>query len=405
MSSIPRRKFLGRKILALGATAFAAAIGTLPATAQSPSVKVGVVLPLSGPNAQFGQNSRNGIEMALERINAAGGIKGLNGAKLELVYADVPAPGGAAAATQRLVSQDKVVAVVGAFASGITLAVSEVTERAGVPLITHSFADQITERGYRHVFQVSPKASTFGQEQLLQAYKIAAAAGVKVRNIAIMYEDTAYGTGQAKGLREAAKLAGITVSMDEAYPLGITDVTPMINRLRTSDAQIVFPISYLNDSLLIIRTMRQQRINTPAVGGAAGYVIPDFKAGLGEFAEGVFSVAPANYDAIPDIAAAYKGRHGVFMAHEAIMYGAALEHVAEALNKSASRDPSKVRDAIAELKHCEGFAKGIPGGCTAFNARGLTTTAFPIFVQWRGNDLVTVFPPEVAKSKPIWPKD
>lgn len=388
-----------------GLVAFVSVMAWSSALAQAPTVKVGIVLPLSGPNAQFGQNSRAGIEMALERINKAGGIASLNGAKLELVYADVPAPGAAAAATQRLVSQDKVVAVVGAFASGITLAVSEVTERAGVPLITHSFADQITERGYRNVFQVSPKASEFGRDQLMHAFRIAATGGVAVKNIAIMYEDTAYGTGQAKGLREAAKMAGITVSMDEAYPLGITDVTPMINRLRSSGAQIVFPISYLNDSLLIIRTMRQQRINTPAVGGAAGYVIPDFKAGLGEFAEGVFSVAPANYDAIPDIAAEYKNKYGVFMAHEAIMYGAALEHIAASLKKSGSRDLAKLRDEIAGLKYCEGLAKGIPGGCTWFNAKGLTQSASPIFVQWRGNDLVTVYPPEYAKAQPVWPKD
>jgi len=106
-----------------------------------------------------------------------------------------------------------------------------------------------------------------------------------------MYEDTAYGTSQAVGLRNGAKKAGVEIVMDDAYPLGITDVTPLINKLRASGAQAVFPVSYLNDSLQIIRVMRQQGIPIPAIGGAAGYVIPDFEKGLGEYAEGVLSIS------------------------------------------------------------------------------------------------------------------
>ena len=94
-----------------------------------------------------------------------------------------------------------------------------------------------------------------------------------------MYEDTAYGTAQANGLRAGAKAANVEIVMDDAYPLGITDTTPLINKLRGSGAQAVFPVSYLNDSLLIIRTMRQQQLTIPAIGGAAGYVIPDFEKG------------------------------------------------------------------------------------------------------------------------------
>ena len=111
-----------------------------------------------------------------------------------------------------------------------------------------------------------------------------------------MYEDTAYGVAQSRGLRRAAKDAGVEVVMDEPYPLGITDATSLVDKLRASGAQAVFPVSYLNDSLFIIRAMRQQRINIPVIGGAAGYIIPDFKKGLGEFAENVLSISPTNYD-------------------------------------------------------------------------------------------------------------
>ncbi|HEV7820307.1 MAG TPA: ABC transporter substrate-binding protein, partial [Burkholderiales bacterium] len=271
------------------------------------AVNVGVVLPLSGANAQFGINSRNGIELVADQINKAGGIKALGGATIELVVADATStPTTAATVAQRLVTQNRVTAILGAFVSSLTIAISEVTERRDIPLLTMSFADQITGRGFKNIFQVVAKASVIGAAQFENTLAIAQAAGTKLERIAIMYEDTAYGTSQAVGLRNGAKKHDVQIVMDDAYPLGITDVTPLINKLRASGAQAVFPVSYLNDSLQIIRVMRQQGISIPAIGGAAGYVIPDFEKGLGEHAEGILSIDTSNYDLAPEPAKAFR---------------------------------------------------------------------------------------------------
>lgn len=396
-----RGEMMRRKLM-LAAAAFVAATGTgLCGARAADPVKIGVLVPLSGPTSQFGINVRNGVELALEDVKAAGDIKSL-GADVQLVYADVPAPNAAAAAVQRLVSQDKVVGIIGSFVSSTTLAASEVTERLGIPMITHSFADQITGRGYKYIFQVSNKASTIGQKQFDYAVEIARRAGKPITKAAILYEDTAYGTAQAKGLRDAAVAAKIPVVLDESYPLNVTDAAPLVNKIRASGADLIFPVSYFNDALMIIRTMKQQKLDIPTVGGAAGYIVPDFKKGLGEFTEGVFSIAPANYDNAPEIAARYKTKHGVFMAHEALMYGAAFQHMVKAIDEAKSRDPDKIRDAIAKLRKCDGFSAGLPGGCTAFDANGLTSVAYPIFVQWKGEDIATVYPPEAAKAPPVW---
>ena len=118
--------------------------------AQPAAINIGVIVPLSGANAQFGVNSRNGIELVADEINAAGGIKALGGAKLNLVVGDATSnPATAAIAAQRLITQNDVTAVFGAFASSLTLAISEVTARANIPLLTMAFADQITARGLR----------------------------------------------------------------------------------------------------------------------------------------------------------------------------------------------------------------------------------------------------------------
>ena len=149
--------------------------------AQSPAVNIGVIQPLSGANAQFGIISRNGIEFVADAINAAGGIKALGGAKINLVVSDATSnPTIASTAAQRLITQNQVTAILGAFASSLTLAISEVTARADIPFLTASFADEITGRGLESVFKVTAKASIIGRAQVDYTLAIAEAAGSKI---------------------------------------------------------------------------------------------------------------------------------------------------------------------------------------------------------------------------------
>jgi branched-chain amino acid transport system substrate-binding protein len=372
-------------------------------SAQPAAINIGVVVPLSGANAQFGVNSRNGIELVADEINAAGGIKALNGAKINLVVSDSTSnPATASTIARRLITQNEVTAILGAFASSLTLAISEVTAQADIPFLTMAFADEITGRGLESVFQVTPKASVTGRAQVNYTLAIAEAAGSKIEKIAIMYEDTAYGIAQSRGLRRAAKDANIEIVMDEAYPLGITDATPLIEKLHASRAQAVFPVSYLNDSLFIIRTMRQQRMTIPAIGGAAGYVIPDFAKGLGEFAEDVLSISPSNYDLAPVLTDPFRKRFGYFMVHEAIEHAVALEVLVQAIERAKSAKPKAVTEALHGVRFEGGWTKAMPGGAVQFDQTGLNTLAVPVMVQWRSKELVTVWPRDVARASPRW---
>ena len=395
---------LNRRAMLTGTAAYLAAPWIVSAArAEPPPVNVGVIMPLSGPNAQFGINSRNGVELAADEINKAGGIAELGGAKINLVVADATStPTTAGTVAQRLITQQDITAVLGAFASSLTLAISEVTERRDIPLLTMSFADQITGRGYKNIFQVVAKASVIGKAQFEYTAAIAQAAGAKIDKVAIMYEDTAYGTAQANGLRAGAKAANVELVMDDAYPLGITDTTPLINKLRASGAQAVFPVSYLNDSLLIIRTMRQQKVTMPAIGGAAGYVIPDFEKGLGEFAENVLSIAPANYDLAPELTERFRKRFGYFMVHEALEHAVCLEVLVQAIKKAKSAKAEEVAAALRGARFTGGWINGMTGGAVQFDQAGLNVLSVPLMVQWHGKDIVTVWPKEIAKSTPVW---
>ncbi len=405
MESGSARNGLNRRQALLGAAAGALASPFVlrSAAAQGKAINVGVIMPLSGANAQFGINSRNGVELVADEINAAGGIKALGGARINLIVADsTSTPTTAGNVAQRLLTQNDVVAIIGAFASSLTLAISEVTERRGVPLLTMSFSDKITGRGFKNIFQVVAKASTIGKAQFDGTVDIASAAGQKLEKVAIMYEDTAYGTSQAGGLRAAAKAAGVEVVMDEAYPLGITDVVPLINKLRASGAQAVFPVSYLNDSLQIIRAMRQQKVDIPAIGGAAGYVIPDFEKGLGPLAENILSISPANYDLDPSLTDRFRKRYGYFMVHEALEHAVCMDVLAQSMEIGKSTKPDDLRRVLHDTRFDTGWAKAMTGGAVKFDETGLNTLSVPVMVQWRGKELVTVWPSQYARGKAVW---
>jgi branched-chain amino acid transport system substrate-binding protein len=397
-----RRAFL--KSLA-GAGALSAGATALPAFGGAKPVNIGVILPLSGANAQFGINSRNGIELAADGINAAGGVKALGGAKINLVVADATSsPDSAAAAAERLVAGNGVTVVIGAFASSLTIAILDVTEPRGIPLLTMSSADQITGGRFKNVLQVVPKASLIGNAQLAYTLELSETfGGARIDKIAIMYEDTAYGTATSKGIRTAAKNAGIAVVMDDPYPLGITDATPLIARLRSSGAEAVYPVSYLNDSMLIIRTMRQQGVAIPAIGGSAGYVIPDFERALGPFAEGVLSISTANYDLAPELADRFRQRFGYFMVHEAFENAVCLDLAVQAVERAGSTKPEDVAAALRGARFDTGLARTMTSGAVQFNKAGLNTLAVPVMVQWQNGNLATVWPQEFARARAAWP--
>jgi branched-chain amino acid transport system substrate-binding protein len=265
-----------------------------------------------------------------------------------------------------------------------------------------STADEITGRGLESVFQVVAKGSVSGKAQIDYTLAIASAAGSRIEKIAIMYENSAFGVAQSRGLRRAAKDANIEVAMDEPYPLGITDATPLIDKLRASGAEAAFPLSYLNDSLFIVRTMRQQRITIPVIGGSAGYVIPDFEKGLGEFAEDVLSISASNYDLAPVLTDTFRKRFGSFMVHEAIESAVTLDVLVQSIERAKSAKPKAVIEALHGARFEDGWAKAMPGGAVQFDQNGSNTLSVPIMVQWRNKELVTVWPKAVAKASPVW---
>src|SRR5256714_13713265 len=206
--------------------------------AQQPSeVKVGLLVPVSGLYARPGTVMREGAEMAVDHINAQGGIKSLGGAKLKLVVLDSgDTTEKAKNAAQRMVAQETdLVAASGAYLSSFTLAVTEVTERAQLPWLTLSYSDLITNRGFKYVFQTSPTADRQAAETVPAALDLAEkAAGKRPKTVGILMDNTASPVSFAKPLREGGlEKLGLKLVVDPIFTPPLSDATPLIDKVRS----------------------------------------------------------------------------------------------------------------------------------------------------------------------------
>jgi branched-chain amino acid transport system substrate-binding protein len=391
-----RRDFLTKSAggaLAVGALA---ALG-IPRTSRAAElVNIGGLYPVTGSFAQIGQGCVNAAKLAVQMVNDAGGIKSLGGAKLNLIVSDVQSDTTVTRTeTDRLISGYKLSAVHGCFASALTLIASEVAERAKVPLLTGSSSDLLNQ-GRHYTFTPFARASQFAQAQLRMAKLVS-----DKPKVAVIFENTAFGTATSKGLREQAAGEGAEIVLFEPYSAGFADASPLINKVKASGANMLFPVSYLNDLILIIRAIKQVGLEIAINGGSGGFVIPDFYKNVGNLAEGLLGVAHWNHD-IDDNArtvnAAYQKLHGEFLFEYAGGLVAQTFMIADALERAASTNPEKVRDALAALDVSAGYAAMGPGGRVKFGPDGQNIYAHPVGVQWQHADLATVFPKEDARA-------
>ncbi len=379
--------------------------GQAGATGETKEVNIGVVLPLTGALAQFGQNSRRGIELAAQMINDAGGIKSMNGAKIKLNFADATSdPTRAASVTEQFLSSgNRPVAMIGAYASSLTVTVSQVTERAKMPLLTTSFSDQLTERNFKYIFRIPPKASDVGAAQLNYAIAIAKDAGITPKKVAIAFTNDAYGSSQAEGLKGAAEKAGLDVALYEPYDKTITNATPLARKITGAKADILFPVSYLTDGVLIVRALKTSGSEVPVVGGVGGFITPNFKQNLGDAVNGILSVDTSSPDAYGEIGKMYREKFDTFMPQEAHDNAAALSIIAQALEANPTTDGSKLGETLHSEDFDEGIAAQMPGGHVKFDEAGNNTAISPVMVQWQNGELVTVWPKEESKTQAKWP--
>ncbi len=371
-----------------------------PALAQD-TIKVGIVLPLTGEQAKFGEIEKQSFDLALEEINAAGGI---NGKKLEfLIEDDTGRPDVGRSVGEKLITKDQVVMLGGGYASSTTYAVAGVAQQNRIPfLINTGSADDITEKKWDYIFRLNPPVSEYGSgvESFL-------AEVVKPKTAVILHENTMFGTQGAKAFQKACDKLGIKVLMTEGYEAGGIDFKPLLIKVKEANPDIVYMISYVMDAGLLMRQSRELKL-TPKlfIGGAAGFTLPEFVKNAGKASENVISATlwhqvlplPGAMEYFEKFKAKYNKDADY---HGAEAYSAAYV-IADALKRAKSMKPDDIKQALKETDMMTVFGpvKFVSYGKKT-NQNKLTTYV----VQWQDGKLRLIWPANLAKVKYVYPVD
>jgi branched-chain amino acid transport system substrate-binding protein len=400
--------------LALGALA-SPGLGGRMARAQSKSVKMAMIAPLSGPWARQGQLLRQGADMAIDEINKGGGIKTLGGAKFELVVADAgDSTEKAKNAAQRLIAdQPDLIGGFGSWLSSFTLAVTEVTERAQLPWLTLSYSDAITNRGFKFIFQTSPTADWQASQTLPTALKLAEeATGKRPKTIGIIQDNTASPTSFGKQMREGGGLdkVGLKAVVDQIFTPPLSDATPLVDKVRSAKPDFLLLLtSAMPDCKLVLEKLDEFKLGkgkVPLVGNGAPFGSPELLTTIGpELLEGLlFSVANWPLKGQEEFIETFKKRtREPFATQDALCAYGHTWILKEALETAGAADKLKVADAIRKMNLTTGPAARSFPGPIRFDEKGRRQEVPMIFAQWQKGVPVTVYPEDRAQAKPFWP--
>jgi branched-chain amino acid transport system substrate-binding protein len=345
----------------------ALALTVVPAIAQEP-IRIGVLLPLTGPFAKNGIENWEAMQIARDMINERGGV---NGRKIEYLQGDATNPNAAISETERLITNEKIKITTGSFASPIAIAVSQAAERQGVfHWETTGAAEIITRRGFKHTFQVGAPARKYGQaavdfvaDDLSKRLK----KPLSDLRIALLWENRAFGKSVGDGIRAYSETKGIKLVYDEGYDQFATDMTPIVQKLKDVKPDILIAISFPNDAILFQRKAKEFDFNVAAfIGVSAGYSSPDLRASIGDMVNGIF-VADFPPKVNPSVlrpetrkvAEEFYKRYETKMkrppaGHAAAGFSAIWALFTEVLPKAKTYEPDELREIAVKLDLPEG---------------------------------------------------
>jgi branched-chain amino acid transport system substrate-binding protein len=410
---------ISRRNVLLGATA-AAALGPIASRADTPEVAIGVIYPLSGSSAQIGVDAQKAFETAAEIINkdydfklplAKGeGLPSLGGAKVKLVFADHQAdPQKGRAETERLITQEKVCAVVGTYQSAVAVTVSQTCERYQVPFLSaDNSSPSLHRRGLKYYFRASPHDEMFSKA-MFDFFDAQRKKGQKIETLALFHEDTIFGTDSANAQTKLASERGYKIVSDIKYRANSPSLTAEVQQLKAADADVLMPSSYTTDAILLVKTMAELGYKPKNIMAQdAGFSEKATYDAVGDKLEGVISRGSFSLDLAEKrpmvglINEMFKAKSGKDFNDYTSRQFMGLILMAEAVNRAKSTDGDKIRESLA--------ATDMPGDITImpwkrikYDEMGQNNDADPVLLQYLGGKFVTIAPEQVAVSEAVWP--
>src|SRR5690242_19717665 len=392
----------------LKAAGAAAVVAAAPAVgrAQGKEVKLGYILPVTGPLAFEAQLALNGLLLAVDEVNAAGGIKSLGGAKLTLLPGDTQQKvelGNSEAA--RLMDQG-VSALIGPFSSLVAYSVRQLTEKSKTPfMLLAAVADNLTEGGLHYVFRVQPNGKAMATMTMNNMFEMAKASSVAIKRVAIMHEDGNFGTTMGNHVEAFAGKMGYELVQRVPYNLRSPDFTAELSKVKAARPDLLVISGYYGDSKIIAETAAKLRIGVHALVGLANaaYSNPKFIADNRDLTDLLFD---GNYWHNPQSARAravfdaYQKHFGATMSNHGVQGYQVMFVLKDALERAASTDREKVRDAIAKTNLADHI---LTQDAIHFDETGEGVNATPALLQVQGGRPVVVGPARFQEAKPVFP--
>jgi branched-chain amino acid transport system substrate-binding protein len=409
-----------KRSLFLAALWTAAGLLTASTALAAESVKIGVLMPLTGNAAAAGQASKAAIEVAADIVNNAhpelgnlplattAGLPHLNGAKLEVVFVDHQGnPSLAQQLATRLVTEDKVNALMGAYQSSCTFTATPVAERYGIPfMVGDSSALNITTRGLKYVFRSTPIATDYARTYM-RFFADMKKEGRAINSIAIVNENTDYGTSVGDQVEAEAKKNNVPVAIRIPYSASSTDVTAQVLQLKDKKPDVVIFISYTADSILYIKTMKNLDYRPPMVlGDDSGFSDPSFVPAIADIGQGLMNRSAWDVgkpgSTTSKINEMYKAKTGRDLDDTSGRNMQGFLALADAIDRAGSTDPDKIRDALTktDLKPDQ-LMMGYQG--IKYDQTGQNILASTYLIQLHGKSYELVWPENAATSQLQWP--
>lgn len=383
-------------------------------------IKVGVLLPLTGPWAKFGGEAMAAVELAADMVNASGGVRGK---KVFLEKADTQSsPPAATSEANRLISQKGINVMIGSFAAPLGIAISGVANRRQV-VHWEMFADIFTDRNNNWSFMNGPHGAVYAAAALDYIKDVLAPKfGVKdwrSLRIGSLWENRPWGTKVGRGVRARAKALKYTLKLDESYDQFMPDLTPVVLKVKSANLDFLIACSYFNDAVQFQKKARELDLYVKGmIGVSAGYGLPVLANALGKSIDGVLvsdlpakmskkALAPETAKLAEAFISEFTKRKGHPPgAHATGAFTTAWILFKDVLPNSKSMKPADIKTAALQLDKPMGYQ--ITGWGVKFsnfdrpdNSKdfGYNLRSFPAIFQWQDKETHVVSPERFATRK------
>ncbi len=390
--------------------------------AAEKEVVIGVIYPLTGPVAQVGIDAVAAVKTAVDIINndvnlnvplgPGKGLPNLGGAKIRVVIADhAGKPDVGQAEAERMITQEKVHALFGAYYSSVTATASLVAERYQIPYLNaESTSPTLTKRGFKWFFRTTPHDGEFTQVMFDFLADFQKKKGVKLNSVAIFHEDSLWGTDSGKAQENLAASGKYKVASNIAYKRTTTSLTSEVQRIKAANPDVLLPSSYTSDAMLFLRTAKELDYNPKLlVAQNAGYTDPTFLKTMGADAEGVITRSPFNNDLadtipmIKKVNALFKQKsNGRDLSDVPVRAFTGFLALADAINRAGSTDPEKIRKALTET-NISPDKLIVPWRGIKFGSDGHNLLQRGILMQVQNGKYCTIYPFELASCEVVYP--